>query len=66
MPTDYFDEILDQDDDDGVTCNRCGESGYYWQETYTADGKPKPKLFDSETSKPHVCPLDADDFEVLN
>jgi hypothetical protein len=55
----------DDDDDQGVTCNRCGEAGCYWQETYTADGSPKQKLFDSATDKPHVCPLTGDDFKVV-
>jgi hypothetical protein len=62
---DAFDMDDAQDDDDGITCNRCGESGCYWQETYTADGSPKNKLFDSATDKPHVCALNGNDFQVI-
>lgn len=55
-----------EQDDEGVTCNRCGEAGCYWQPITQPDGRSeKPVLFDSATDKAHVCAPSADDFEVV-
>jgi hypothetical protein len=46
-----------------LTCKHCGAE-CYWQEVITADGTPKPRLF--EDGKPHVCKPSPDDFSVLD
>lgn len=48
---------IEQEDDDEVTCNRCGKDGLYWQTIFTADGE-KYELFDNETDERHVCKID--------
>lgn len=56
MPyTDHQDWTPDDDDEEGATCLRCGESGLYWQETYDKAGNPKPVLYDSADDRPHRC-----------
>lgn len=52
----------DEDDEEEVCCNRCGEPGLYWQQV--GGGW---RLFDTDNAKPHVCKaVDvSDDFEVL-
>lgn len=51
------------ENEDGVTCLHCRATDLYWQDTYTADGQRRPKLY--ENGKPHVCKPNADDFEDL-
>lgn len=46
-----------------VTCRFCGQDGLYWQETWDAGGRPRPKLY--ENGKPHVCKPSADDFDEV-
>jgi hypothetical protein len=54
----------DDDDEQGVTCNRCGAEGLYWQRVTQPDGRSeKPVLF--EDGRRHVCKPSADDFEDL-
>lgn len=63
-PGDEFDHDEFPENEDGVTCLRCGQAGLYWQEVITADGRSeKPVLF--QGGKPHVCRPSADDFEDL-
>lgn len=62
----YADRFGELDDDEGVTCKRCGEQGLYWQLVTQPDGRSeKPVLFDSADDRPHVCAPNPDDFEVL-
>jgi hypothetical protein len=52
------------ENDEGVTCLRCGEEGLYWQNVTQADGRSeKPVLF--ENGRRHVCKPNPDDFEDL-
>ncbi len=64
----HFDEYGGDDDDydsDNVTCNRCGESGLYWQVVYCEDGRSERNtLFSDATRKRHVCKVQ-DEFEVV-
>ncbi len=45
----------DLDDDEGITCKRCGEGGLYWQKVFGKDGTERAVLYDSADDKPHVC-----------
>jgi len=56
---DGADEYLEGDyasalDDEGITCKRCGESGFHWERHKVGKG-PKPwRLFD-EDGNLHEC-----------
>lgn len=60
---DYFDEYDydERDDDQNVTCNRCGATGLEWHDTGT-----RWRLLNSD-GKFHVCntAASADEFEVV-
>lgn len=56
---------LDEDDEQGVTCRRCGAGGLHWQNVTAPDGRSeKPVLFDEDFRR-HYCQPSADDFEVV-
>jgi len=62
----HHDREDDEDDLDGVTCNRCGETGLYWQSRWTPDGSERSVLFDSATRRAHECRASADDFDDVS
>lgn len=59
----FYDKCFDPDDDDdeGITCTRCGEEGLEWVNTGV-----RWRLVDADGGF-HVCENDTaiDDFEVL-
>lgn len=60
---DYDTDPDDPDDEDGVTCRRCGETGLQWQAYWKARGEEGARLIDA-AGRPHKCKssASADEF----
>ena len=54
------------DDADGIQCNRCGETGLYWQPCVSPDGRSeRMTLFSEATRRRHACSLNAEMFDEV-
>ena len=61
MSDDYEDEPEDR-----ISCNRCGEPGLHWKMVTTADGMGESAVLFNERNRRHVCPgPSADDFSEV-
>jgi hypothetical protein len=57
---------MDDEDEQCVTCNRCGEANLHWQQVIAADGKSDTYRLFNRRGRPHVCPPpSADAFEAV-
>lgn len=53
------------DDDERVTCKRCGRENLFWYEIRKPDGNPGWALFTLGMRRHHCPPASPDEFEAL-